>query len=183
MEEEAKIENYVFIDEGKSMISVSEEKAAAGADPIAIVKEIADPAPKKVIRSSTERDVMFAEIETEKRLALIKAWEESEKTRAENRAYKRMSAVGLWEDNKKISVEAQLRKIEEKFERKKAEYAEKMKNKVAEIHKAGEEKRALIEAKQREESLKVEETASKFRDSGSMPGRLLGCFTCANNVL
>lgn len=58
-----------------------------------------------------------------------------------------------------------------------------MKNKVAEIHKAGEEKRALIEAEQREESLKVEETASKFRDSGSMPRRLLGCFTCANNVL
>ncbi|PRQ17748.1 hypothetical protein RchiOBHm_Chr7g0198371 [Rosa chinensis] len=38
---------------------------------------------------------MSAEIETEKRLALIKAWEESEKTKAENRAYKRMSAVGL----------------------------------------------------------------------------------------
>lgn len=38
MEEEAKIENYVFIDEGKSMIPVSEEKTAAGADPIAIVK-------------------------------------------------------------------------------------------------------------------------------------------------
>lgn len=38
MEEEAKIENYVFIDEGKSMIPVSEEKAAAGDDPVAIVK-------------------------------------------------------------------------------------------------------------------------------------------------
>lgn len=58
-----------------------------------------------------------------------------------------------------------------------------MKNRVAEIHKAGEEKRALIEAKQREESLKVEQTASEFRDSVSMPRRLIGCFTCANNVL
>lgn len=39
MEEEAKIDNYVFIDEGKSMIPVSEEKAAApGDDPVAIVK-------------------------------------------------------------------------------------------------------------------------------------------------
>lgn len=28
---------------------------------------------------------MYAEIETEKRLALIKAWEESEKTKVENR--------------------------------------------------------------------------------------------------
>ena len=58
-----------------------------------------------------------------------------------------------------------------------------MKNKVAEIHKAGEEKRALIEARQREESLKVEDTASKFRESRSMPRRLFMCFTCANNVL
>ncbi|KAM5572520.1 hypothetical protein ABKV19_012533 [Rosa sericea] len=94
-----------------------------------------------------------------------------------------MSAVGLWEDNKKTYVEAQLRKIEEKFERKKAEYAEKVKNKVAEIHKAGEEKRALVEARQREDSLKVEETASKFRESGSTPSRLFGCFTCSNIVL
>ncbi|KAL6177233.1 hypothetical protein ACLB2K_048759 [Fragaria x ananassa] len=94
-----------------------------------------------------------------------------------------MSAVGLWEENKKSSVEAQLRKIEEKFERKKAEYVEKMKNKVAEIHKAGEEKRAFIEAGQREESLKVEDAASKFRESRSMPRILFMCFTCANNVL
>ncbi|KAL6181915.1 hypothetical protein ACLB2K_048563 [Fragaria x ananassa] len=134
MEEETKKEppmNYVFVDAEKSVIPVSEEKASSA--------EIVDhPAAKKGIRSSTEKDVMYAEIETEKRLALIKAWEESEKTKVENRAYKRMSAVGLWEENKKSSVEARLRKIEEKFERKKAEYVEKMKNKVAEIHKASE---------------------------------------------
>ena len=58
-----------------------------------------------------------------------------------------------------------------------------MKNKVAEIHKAGEEKRALIEAGQREETLKVEEAASKFRESRTTPRRLFGCFTCANNLL
>ncbi|XP_004300775.1 PREDICTED: remorin isoform X2 [Fragaria vesca subsp. vesca] len=187
MEEETKKEppmNYVFVDTEKSVIPVSEEKASSAGEPLAIVKENVDhPAAKKGIRSSTEKDVMYAEIETEKRLALIKAWEESEKTKVENRAYKRMSAVGLWEENKKSSVEAKLRKIEEKFERKKAEYVEKMKNKVAEIHKASEEKRALIEATQREESLKVAEAASKFRESRSTPKRLFVCFTCANSVL
>ncbi|XP_062025572.1 remorin 1.4-like [Rosa rugosa] len=64
MEEEAKKEpamNYVFVDEEKSVIPVSEEKASSAGDPLAIVK-----------------DVMYAEIETEKMLALIKAWEESE---------------------------------------------------------------------------------------------------------
>ncbi|KAL6182163.1 hypothetical protein ACLB2K_043586 [Fragaria x ananassa] len=161
MEEETKKEppmNYVFVDTEKSVIPVSEEKASSA-------ENVDHPAAKKGIRSSTEKDVMYAEIETEKRLALIKAWEESEKTKVENRSYKRMSAVGLWEENKKSSVEAKLRKIEEKFERKKAEYVEKMmKNKVAEIHKASEEKRALIEATQREESLKVAEAASKFRE-------------------
>ena len=65
---------------------------------------------------------------------------------------------------------------QEKLEKKRAEYIEKMKNKVAEVHKQAEEKRALVEANKREECLKVEETAVKFRTSGFTPRKLLGCF-------
>lgn len=65
---------------------------------------------------------------------------------------------------------------QEKLEKKRAEYIEKMKNKLAEVHKLAEEKRALVEANKREECLKVEETAVKFRTSGVTPRKLLGCF-------
>ncbi|ONI07034.1 hypothetical protein PRUPE_5G096200, partial [Prunus persica] len=151
-----------------------------------VVRESAYPAVKKDITGggSTERDALHAQIETEKRLALIKAWEESEKTKAENKAYRRMSTVELWEDSKKTSVEAELKKIEEKFERNKAEYAEKMKNKVTEIHKAGDERRAFIEAKQREQCPRVEETAAKFRSTGiALKKLLLGCFISQHSAV
>ncbi|KAG4987510.1 hypothetical protein JHK85_030493 [Glycine max] len=121
-------------------------------------------------------DAMLAKVLTEKRLALIKAWEESEKTKAENRAYKKHSAVGLWEDSKKASVEAQLKKIEESMEKKKAEYVEKMKNKIAEIHRLAEEKKAIVEAQKREEFIDLEETASKFRSRGDVPRKFFACF-------
>ena len=52
-----------------------------------------------------------------------------------------------------------------------------MKNKVADLHKEAEEKRATIDAKRREEFLKVEETATKFRVSGYIPKKILGCFS------
>ncbi len=52
------------------------------------------------------------------------------------------------------------------MEKKKAEYAEKMKNKLALIHKAAEEKRAMIEAKRGEDLLKAEEMAAKYQAKG-----------------
>lgn len=61
------------------------------------------------------------------------------------------------------------------MEKKKSEYGERMKNKIAEIHKATEEKRAMIEAKRRENLLKIEEAAAKYRASGTAPKKLHGC--------
>ncbi|KAJ6388692.1 hypothetical protein OIU77_027115 [Salix suchowensis] len=122
-------------------------------------------------------DAILSRVETEKRYALIKAWVENEKAKVENKAHKKLSAIGSWETTKKVSVEAKIRKFEEKMERKKAEYAEKMKNKAAELHKAAEEKKAMIEAKKSEECLKVEETAAKFRATGYTPKKFLGCFS------
>jgi len=66
---------------------------------------------------------------------------------------------------------------QENLERKKAEYVEKMKNKVAEIHRLAEEKRANVEAQKREEFLELEETAAKFRSRGVTPRKFFACFS------
>ncbi|XP_061337287.1 remorin-like [Gastrolobium bilobum] len=142
-----------------------------------VVQKVEDHAGKTDKEDSIDRDAGLARVVAEKRLALIKAWEESEKTKAENRAYKKFSAVGLWEDSKKADVEAQLKKIEENLERKKAEYVEKMKNKIAEIHRSAEEKRTTVEAQKKEEFLDLEETAAKFRSRGDMPRKFFACFS------
>ncbi|KAG2375688.1 uncharacterized protein HKW66_Vig0161580 [Vigna angularis] len=94
-----------------------------------------------------------------------------------DRAYKKHSSVELWEDSKKASIEAELKKIEENLERKKAECVEKMKNKVAEIHRLAEEKRACVDAQKSEEFLEVEETAAKFRSRGVTPRKFFACFS------
>ncbi|XP_039022725.1 remorin 1.4-like [Hibiscus syriacus] len=117
----------------------------------------------------------LARVEAEKRLALVKAWEENEKAKVDNKAHKKISAIGSWENTKKADVEAQLRSFEEKLE-KKAEYAEKMKNKVAELYKEA-EKRAMIEAEKGEEFLKIEETTTKYRSTGYIPNIFLACFS------
>uniref|UniRef100_A0A2N9GQ27 Remorin C-terminal domain-containing protein n=1 Tax=Fagus sylvatica TaxID=28930 RepID=A0A2N9GQ27_FAGSY len=135
-----------------------------------------EPVVKKASKGSIDRDVALAELEKEKSLSFIKAWEESEKSKAENKAQKKLSDVAAWENSQKAAVEAKLRKIEEQLEKKKADYAEKMKNKAALIHKQAEEKRAMVEARRGEERLKAEETAAKYRATGHAPKKLLGCF-------
>lgn len=131
---------------------------------------------EKSTEGSVNRDAVLARVATEKRLSLVRAWEESEKSKAENKAHKKLSAVGAWENCQKASIEAELKKIEERLEKKKAEYVEKMKNKAALIHRSAEEKRAVIEAKRGEDLLKAEETAAKYRATGTGPKKLLGCF-------
>ncbi|KAJ7010697.1 remorin [Populus alba] len=144
---------------------------------VLVTEKVADPpATAKNSRGSNDRDAVLARVEAEKRCALVKAWEENEKAKAENKAHKKLSAIGSWETIKRESVEAKIKKYEEKVEKKKAEYAEKMKNKVAELHKATEEKKAMIEAKKGEDRLKVEETAAKFRATGYTPRKCLRCF-------
>ncbi|RWW71869.1 hypothetical protein BHE74_00020359, partial [Ensete ventricosum] len=131
----------------------------------------------KSVGNSINRDVALAQVETEKKLSLIKAWEESEKTKAENKSQRKLSTITSWENSKKATLEAELKMIEEKIENQKAEYAEKMKNKIAMIHKAAEEKRILVEAKHGEELLKAEETAAKYRATGQAPKKGFSCFS------
>ncbi|KAK8485956.1 hypothetical protein V6N13_026451 [Hibiscus sabdariffa] len=141
----------------------------------AAIQKAAEPAEEKSTESSVNRAVL-ARVETEKRISLIKAWEESEKTKAENKAYKKLSSIDAWENSKKAALEAELKRIEEKIEKQKAEYVEKMKNKAALIHKEAEEKKAIVEAKRGKQLLKAEEIAAKCRATGTTPKKILGCF-------
>ncbi|XP_051122917.1 remorin-like [Andrographis paniculata] len=164
---------------------VTEEKTVIPAPPaeekhddskaLAVVEKPEAIEEKKPV-GSIDRDAVLARVATEKRLSLVKAWEESEKCKAENKAQKKVSAIGAWENSKKATLEAELKKIEEQLEKKKAEYIEKMKNKVALVHKSAEEKRAQIEAKRGEDLLKAEEMAAKYRATGTAPKKLLGLF-------
>ena len=56
-----------------------------------------------------------------------------------------------------------------------------MKNKIAEIHKKAEEKRAIVEASKRGDFLKLEEMAAKSRAPGQTPKKTIGCFSCKNS--
>ncbi|KAH0923286.1 hypothetical protein HID58_023304 [Brassica napus] len=144
-------------------------------DSKAIVPIVAKEAGEEKKEGSVNRDAVLARVETEKRMSLIKAWEEAEKCKVENKAEKKLSSIGSWENNKKAAVEAELKKMEEQLEKKKAEYVELMKNKIAQIHKQAEEKRAMIEARRGEEVLKAEELAAKYRATGTAPKKLFGC--------
>ncbi|MED6174529.1 hypothetical protein PIB30_069935 [Stylosanthes scabra] len=162
--------------EEKSVIPDSKPEDESKALVLVEKPHVEEKEPEKPSVGSSNRDAVLARVATEKRLSLIKAWEESEKSKAENKAHKKLSAISAWENSKKASVEAELRKIEEQLEKKKAEYAEKIKNKIAAIHKEAEEKRAIIEAKKGEDLLKAEEVAAKYRATGTSPKKLLGCF-------
>ncbi|KAG0474672.1 hypothetical protein HPP92_014358 [Vanilla planifolia] len=131
---------------------------------------------EKVATASADRDLALARVQTEKKASLIKAWEDKQKAKLQNRAQKKISTIGTWENSKRASIEAELKKMEEAFENKKAQCAEKMKNRMASVHKAAEEKRAIVEAKKMENILKAEETAAKFQATGAVPKKSLGCF-------
>jgi hypothetical protein len=128
-------------------------------------------------KNSHERDAALSRLTTDKRLALIQAWEENEKAKADNKAHKKLCAVASWENSRKASIEAELKQIEEQYEKKKAEQAEKINNNMAEIHKAAEEKRAAVEAQRGQEFIKVEEEAAKFRSTCTTPKKKFGCFS------
>ncbi|KAI3822201.1 hypothetical protein L1987_09786 [Smallanthus sonchifolius] len=137
---------------------------------------VATPPPEKANPQRGSENAGLEIVVTEKRIALIKAWEENEKSRADNKAYTKMSAIGAWENTKRAAIEADLKQIEEDIEIEKAKEREKMKNKMAAIHKEAEEKRTAILAKKGQDMIKVEEAAAKFHASGTLPSRLFKCF-------
>ncbi|KAK8934490.1 hypothetical protein KSP39_PZI014675 [Platanthera zijinensis] len=156
--------------------SVPMEKSEDLKSPAAVEK-VADPySTGKGFNASSERDSRLARLESEKKISLIKAWEESEKAKAENKAVKMMATITAWENSKKAAMEAELKKMEEAVEKKKAEYAEKMKNKIAANHKKAEENRAMVEARRSKDLFKADDMAAKYRGRGLAPKKLFGSF-------
>nr|GMC80764.1 remorin-like [Ipomoea batatas] len=80
--------------------------------PTTFAQKASDDGVLKSTERLNDRDAALAQLELEKRLALIKAWEENEKAKADNKAHKKLSAIAAWENTKKASVEAQLKQIE-----------------------------------------------------------------------
>ncbi|PQP96048.1 remorin [Prunus yedoensis var. nudiflora] len=165
--------------EEKAVVPPPREVDVKGVDDtkaLSVVEKAPETVVKKPSGGSIDRDIALSHLEKEKSLSFIRAWEESEKAKAENKAQKKLSDITAWENSRKASVEAKLRSKEEKLEKKKAQYAEKMKNQVALLHKQADEKRALAIANRGEDFLKADETAAKYRATGSIPKKFLGCF-------
>ncbi|ONI23017.1 hypothetical protein PRUPE_2G164400 [Prunus persica] len=165
--------------EEKAVVPPPREVDVKGVDDtkaLAVVEKAPETEVKKPSGGSIDRDVALSHLEKEKSLSFIRAWEESEKAKAENKAQKKLSDITAWENSRKAAAEAKLRRMEEKLEKKKTQYAEKMKNQVALLHKQADEKRALTIANRGEEFLKADETAAKYRATGSIPKKFLGCF-------
>ncbi|XP_057424186.1 remorin-like [Lotus japonicus] len=165
--------------EEKSIIpqpSPPESKPVDDSKAIVKVEKTQEAAEEKPLEGSINRDAVLTRVATEKRLSLIKAWEESEKSIADNKAHKKLSDISAWENSKIAAKEVELRKIEENLEKKKAVYVEKLKNKIAMVHREAEEKRAFIEAKKGEDLLKAEELAAKYRATGTAPKKPFSFF-------
>ncbi|XP_042401382.1 remorin-like, partial [Zingiber officinale] len=143
---------------------------------LSIVEQAEDEPKEEGSGGSIERDAVLSRLATEKKLSLIKAWEDNEKTKTENKALKKLSAIAAWENSRKAAVEAELKRKEEDLGKQKAEFTEKVKNKIVLLHKTAEEKRAIVAARHGEEMLRAEELATNHRATGLVPNKFLGCF-------
>jgi len=104
-------EKHATDDESKALAIVETEKKEAAVEPVLS---------KNSEGGSLDRDTVLAKVNSEKRLALIKAWEENEKAKAENKCYKSLSTITAWENTKKSSAETRMKRAEEKLEKKKS---------------------------------------------------------------
>ncbi|KAF8104097.1 hypothetical protein N665_0179s0006 [Sinapis alba] len=116
---------------------------------------------QNTILASNQKDNVV-EIEKEKTLALINAWEENEKAKAQTKAYRELCSIEAWENNMKTTIESDLKKMEEKLEVEKAEYSKRLKKKIPEIKKIAEAKREKIEKQKEEESINLGKMSEKL---------------------
>ncbi|CAL9125760.1 Remorin, N-terminal region [Musa troglodytarum] len=135
---------------------------------------------EKGMGGSADRDALLAQVENDKRISLIRAWSEGERTKADNKAQRKMSSILSWENTKMATIEAEIKKNEERLEMKKADFEEKAKNKIAMIHKEAEERRAMVDSKHGEELLRAEEAVAKYHSAGHTPKKGVGCFSSFN---
>jgi len=123
------------------------------------------------------QESILAKLNNEKNNTDINAWEENKKANSMNKYNKKLSRIAVWENNKKTTAEARLKLAEEKLEKKRAAYVERMRNELAYAHKKAEEKKAKAEVKKGQDLLKVEEAAASYQIHGGLPkwNKLVQC--------
>ncbi|ESQ29038.1 hypothetical protein EUTSA_v10023740mg [Eutrema salsugineum] len=129
--------------------------------------------------SASSQNENYIDIEKEKSLALINAWEANEKAKAQTKAYRELCAVETWENNMKTALELDLKKMEENLEVERAEYSKRLKKKIPEIEKIAEAKREKIEKQKGQESIKLTKMSEKIiATPGAYPPKpkIFGCF-------
>ncbi|RZR83104.1 hypothetical protein BHM03_00009677 [Ensete ventricosum] len=128
---------------------------------------------KKMSSISAWENSKKAEVEAELKKKEVSNFSHHSTQRTTTTIYDAYVFIGLkWKNLLKFKTN----NTQEELEKKKAEHAEKVKNKIALIHKEAEEKRAIAEAKRGEEALKAEEKAAKYRATGLTPKRIFGFF-------
>ncbi|VVA93611.1 unnamed protein product [Arabis nemorensis] len=126
------------------------------------VKKVSQLYEQNTIILASNQNENLAEIEKEKRLALIKSWEDNEKAKAQTKAYRELCSIESWENNMKAILELDLKKMEESLKVEKAEYSKRLKKKIPEIEKIAEAKREKIEKQKVQESIKVKKMSEKL---------------------
>ncbi|KAF9623941.1 hypothetical protein IFM89_006668 [Coptis chinensis] len=168
----ASIETVKDVVQEKSVVGHAEEKVD---DPkaLAVVEKVPDTEEKS---SGGSFNGDLRRVKTEKKLSLIKAWEDNEKAKADSRAQRTLGAIKLREDTKIADVEAQMKQIEVKLEKQKADAAEELKKKIALISKDTEGRRAMVESLRGKDFFEAEQRAAEYRAKNTVPKKLLGCF-------
>ena len=62
------------------------------------------------------------------------------------------------------------------MERKRAAILERMRNESAEVHRVAQQKMAKAEAQRRQEYVRIDEEATRYRNEGQKPVKNLICF-------
>jgi hypothetical protein len=92
---------------------IAEERAAVPAPEESKAMTVVDDAEKAAATGgSHERDALLTTVATEKRISLIKAWEENEKAKADNKAAKKLADIASWENSKVAEIEAEIKKYQ-----------------------------------------------------------------------
>ncbi|KAH7423446.1 hypothetical protein KP509_12G056000 [Ceratopteris richardii] len=106
------------------------------------------------------------------------AWEE-ERSKYVSKFAREEARIDAWENHQKAKAEAELKKLEMKLERLRAQATEKIMNKMAAAHLRAEEMRATARAHQAEQLAKALERANSLskRGSGYLSESLGVCFS------
>ncbi|KAI5058644.1 hypothetical protein GOP47_0026814 [Adiantum capillus-veneris] len=132
-----------------------------------------------------DREVMLAKLNQDKVSSVIMAWESNLKAKSLHsimhaslllRRDLQIAKIEAREKAKKARAEAHLQQQEEKLEKKRAAYVERIQNEISKIGMRAKEERAHVDASFGEETLRVEEIAQRYRSFGRLPKKYSSCF-------